>query len=264
MVLLLAISLVIPLAVSALEKPGENLKEVGLTTENGTQLDLTRRFTAENGREAPLSSFLHPTKPTILVPAYYDCPRLCGLLLSGVTELLKRVELHLGDDFSVVTLSFNPEDTAEKARETGEKYRSLLGVSEAAASSWLFLSGASKEITPLMQQLGFRYKEDRGEFAHTAAIFVLTPEGKISQHFAGISFPYRDVRLALVEASEGKIGTLLDHALLYCFRFDPSQGKYTWAAFNVMRAGGGLTFLLLAGFIFWLRKREKESLSDRD
>ena len=248
----------------ALEKPGENLKDVGLTTQNGTELDLSLAFVDLDGTSRPLSEYVSSEKPTILIPAYYDCPRLCGLLLDGVSKLLGKLNLTLGDEYRVVTVSFDPSDTPETALEVAEKFRGSLGAEVGDVSEWLFLSGEQQNIVPLMTQLGFQYKEDMGEFAHTAAIFLLTPQGKISQHFAGISFPFRDVRLALVEASSGKIGTLLDQALLYCFRFDPTQGKYTWAAFNVMRAGGSATLLLLVGLIFWLRKGEKEALPEQD
>jgi protein SCO1/2 len=169
------------------------------------------------------------------------------------------MNLVLGEDYRVITVSFNPKDDAEDARRTADRFRKKLLPSVGNKSGWIFLSGDQQNIVPLMKDLGFLYKEDKGEFAHTAAIFVLTPSGVISQHFTGISFPFRDVRLALVEASQGKVGTLLDQALLFCFRFDPSQGKYTWAAFNVVRAGAVITLLLIIGLFFSLRRREKIS-----
>ena len=247
-----------------LEKPGENLKEVGLSTELGRVLDLSLEFKNENAEVHPLRSYLKSDKPNIIIPAYYDCPRLCGLLLEGVKELLPKLKLSLGDDYRVVTISFNPLDTPESAREVRAKFADSLTAEIGDRSEWLFLSGTQENIVPLMKQLGFHYKEDKGEFAHTAAIFVATPAGTISQYFGGISFPFRDVRLSLVEAGEGQIGTVLDQVLLYCFRFDPSEGKYTWAAFSVMRAGGGLTFLFLAGLILYLRRREKSSLAEKN
>lgn len=244
-------------AVYALEKPGEELKEVGLTTVNGTELDLALEFVDEDGRSAPLSQFLSSEKPNILIPAYYDCPRLCGLLLTGVTELLNKLTLTLGDDYRVVTVSFNPQDTPESARRVATEFRGKLlsEVSREGNQEWKFLSGNEENIVPLMKSLGFHFKEDKGEFAHVAAIFLLSPKGMISQHFAGISFPYRDVRLALVEASQGKIGTLLDHALLFCYRFDDLQGKYTWAAFGLVRTGAGMTLIALVLFIGLLRRQ---------
>lgn len=243
--------------VYALEKPGEELKEVGLTTVNGSELDLALEFVDEDGKSAPLSQFLSSEKPNILIPAYYDCPRLCGLLLSGVTELLNKLTLTLGVDYRVVTVSFNPQDTPKSARRVAKEFRGKL-LSKAAREKgheWKFLSGNEENIVPLMKALGFHFKEDKGEFAHVAAIFLLSPKGMISQHFAGISFPYRDVRLALVEASQGKIGTLLDHALLFCYRFDDLQGKYTWAAFGLVRTGAGMTLIALVLFIGLLRRQ---------
>lgn len=262
--LVLACTLLIGSAISSqrafgLEEPGKALKEVGLTTERGTQLDTSVEFVDIDGQTRSLASYLSPDRPTIIVPAYYTCPRLCGLLLSGVKELLEKLNLSLGEDYRVVAVSFNPKDTPKSASKMRHRFVDSLPEKVGNPSGWSFLSGSEENIALLMSQLGFHYKKDKGEFAHTAAIFITTPQGLISQYYTGISFPYRDVRLSLVEAGKGEIGTVIDHVLLYCFRFDPTQGKYTWAAFNVMRAGGGLTLVLLAGLIFWLRKREKNA-----
>ncbi|NBW40000.1 SCO family protein [bacterium] len=254
----LAVTLLVLPGAYALEDPGKELKEVGLSTVNGTELDLTLEFVDEDGIRAPLREFLSSEKPNILIPAYYDCPRLCGLLLTGVTELLNTLTLTLGEDYRVVTVSFNPQDGPESAKRIASEFRGKLvfDATKANEGEWRFLSGDEENIVPLMKSLGFHYKEDEGEFAHVAAIFLLSPQGMISQHLAGINFPYRDVRLALVEASQGKIGTLLDRALLFCYRFDDLQGKYTWAAFGFVRTGAGMTLLALVLFFGFLRKRE--------
>ncbi|MCB0328467.1 MAG: SCO family protein [Bdellovibrionales bacterium] len=259
LLLLLEFGVFLGVECRALEKPGENLKEVGLTTKNGELVDLSYTFVNQDGEVRTLGSYFSEERPTILVPAYYDCPRLCGLLLKGVSELLPRIGLNLGTDYNVVTVSFNPKDDADSAGEVASRYRAQIADSAGNNDDWAFLAGDNDNIVPLMKQLGFHYKEDRGEFAHTAAIFILAPNGMISQHFTGISFPFRDVRLSIVEASKGEVGTLLDHALLFCFRFDPTEGKYTLAAFNVMRAGGLITLVTLAGLIVWLRMRERRS-----
>lgn len=239
----------------ALEKPKEKLESVGLATERGDSVDLSLTFTDSDGTTKTLGELVAGTKPIILIPAYYSCPRLCGLLLKGVSELLNKIDLTLGEDFRVVTVSFNTREEAADAHRAQETWRSRFqGKGDALA--WHFLVGDSKNVDPLMEQIGFRYLPDGKEFAHTAAIMLLTPSGEISQYFTGISFPTWDVRLALIEASRGEIGTAFDQVLLYCFRFDPTKGKYTWFAFNVVRAGGAITLILLAGLIFVLWRRD--------
>jgi len=240
--------------VFALEKPKEKLEGVGLATERGDSVDLSLTFTDSDGTTKTLGELVAGTKPIILIPAYYSCPRLCGLLLKGVSELLNKIDLTLGEDFRVVTVSFNTREGAADAHRAQETWRSRFkGKGDPLA--WHFLVGDSKNVDPLMEQIGFRYLPDGKEFAHTAVIMLLTPSGEISQYFTGISFPTWDVRLALVEASKGEIGTAFDQVLLYCFRFDPTKGKYTWFAFNVVRAGGAITLILLAGLIFVLWRR---------
>lgn len=240
----------------SLENPGENLQKVGLDTELGTQLDLTRVFTDQSGASKPLGEFLLPERPIVFVPAYYHCPRLCGLLLSGAKKVFEAMNLKVGSDYQVVTISFDPKDTPQMAEKQFNRFGSELVERSGNPNGWKFLVGTQTNIDSFMGSLGFRYQEDKGEYAHTAAIFVATPAGEISQYFANIEFSPSDVRLAIVEAGRGMVGTVLDQVLLYCFRFDPSKGKYTWAAFGLMRAGGGVTFLVLFGLILWLRNRE--------
>ncbi|RMG41020.1 MAG: SCO family protein [Candidatus Dadabacteria bacterium] len=242
----------------AIERPGEELKSVGLTTELGTQVDLGISFTDSNGKAVALRELLLENRPLVIVPVYYKCPRLCGLLLNGVTELLNKLTLSPGKDFSIVTVSFDSSEGPDLARKKKQRFVSLLNDKTGEKSSgWHFLVGKEPQIETLMNQIGFHYKRDNGDFAHTAVIMILTPRGKISQYFTGVRFPVRDVRLALVEASEGNIGTVLDHVLLYCYRFDPLKGRYTWAAFGIMRAGGVLTLLLLGGLVLRLWLKEK-------
>ena len=241
----------------AVENPGENLQKVGISPTLGSQINTQLTFTDSNGKQASLGHLLHPNAPTLLVPAYYDCPRLCGLLLGGVTKLLNELKLELGTDYKVLTVSFDPKEGPELAKKRAKHYYTTLKSPVSGPKGWKFLVGDQVNIDPLMNQIGFEYFEDKGEYAHTAAVIVLTPQGRISQYFTGISFSKRDLRLALVEASEGKIGNLIDHVLLYCYRFDPTKGKYTWVAFGIMRTGGALTLLLLGTTLLLLWKREK-------
>lgn len=240
-----------------LEKPGDELRESGLTTQLGTQVDLSASFTDSSGELRTLSEFVSEDKPLIIVPAYYDCPRLCGLLLSGVTKTLNEVDLELGTDYQVATVSFNHKDTPQKAASRRKTYHEKYKGKGDPDTGWHFLVGEEGIVKQLMSQIGFQYFEDKGEFAHTAALMVLTADGVLSQYFTGITFSPWDVKLALVEASKKKIGTAIDHVLLYCFRFDPTKGKYTWAAFGVMRAGGVLTLLFLVSLIGYFVRKER-------
>ncbi len=254
------ITLLSPGALSALEKPGEELQDVGLATELGAQVDSSLTFTNSSGKKVTLGELVSADRPTVIVPAYYDCPMLCGLLLNGLTKLLNKVEdLKLGSDYQVITVSFDHTETPELAAEKKELFTGKFTGQGDAKHGWHFLVGSEENVKALMDQIGFYFKEDKDEFAHTAVIMILTPGFKISQYFTGINFPAWDFKLALVEASQGSIGSAIDHVLLYCFRFDPTKGKYTWVATGVMRIGGAITLILLGLLIFVLRRRETSS-----
>jgi protein SCO1/2 len=240
----------------ALEKPGTELQEVGIAAELGTQVNLGLKFTDANGKELELRELVSDGRPLVIVPAYYECPRLCGLLLSGVTDLINKLSVSPGKDFRLATVSFNVGETPKLARKRKDQYSDRYTGKGEIEEGWKFLVGDFENVDTLMNQIGFNYKPDGKEFAHTAAIVLLTPEGKISQYFTGIKFSSFDLRLALVEASDGNIGSALDHVLLFCFRFDPTKGRYAWAAWGVMRAGGLLTAILLFGMIYRLARRE--------
>lgn len=246
-----------PVARAAITDPEQGLKEVGIVPMLGHQVDLNAQFTDEHGGAVTLSSLMIPNRPMIIVPAYYSCPRLCGLLLSGVTTLLSEISLKLGKDFSVVTVSFNPEDTVERASTKAQEFRSKITGQNAPGDPWHFLIGTKENTGALMKSLGFQYQKDGEEFAHTAAIFVLTPNGVISQFFAGISFKANYIRYGLVDASQGAIGSAIDQVFLFCFNYDHIAGKYVWAAFGIMRLGGILTLSLIVFLIYRLYRAEK-------
>lgn len=251
--------LALPLRLFAIEDPSTQLNSVGFSPSLSSKVDLNLEFTAEDGRAVALKDLLIADRPAIIVPVYYQCPRLCGLLLSGMNNLLKGFGLAIGSDFQVVVVSFNPSEGPELAAAQRTQYLSRLQITPEEAKGLRFLVGKQESISELMSQIGFRYGADGVDFAHSAGIVLLTPKGEISQFFSGIDFPQRDVQLALVEASRGRIGSALDHIMLFCFRFDATKGRYTWAAFNIMRAGGALTLLLLGGLLFTLWRREQRS-----
>jgi protein SCO1/2 len=241
----------------AIERP-ENVigSEVGVFTELGVSVDQALLFTDDKGVSHSLSDYFISEKPLVIVPVYYKCPRLCGLLLDGVYSLINKLPLKLGDDFNVLVVGFDPTESASDAAEVRGKLNIRLKEEARKRPAALnYVVGDEGAVTTLMNQLGFRYKKDGEDFAHSAALMILTPTGEISQYFTGIEFSPWDVRLALVEASQGKIGTAIDHLLLYCFRFDPLQGKYTWAVVALLRVGGVLTLIGLGLVYFFFVKK---------
>jgi protein SCO1/2 len=244
---------------AAIEQPGEVLnKDVGIFTQLGAQVDISAAgFTDVNGRRGALKDFSSPGKPILIAPVYFKCPRLCGLLLDGVYALLSEISLEISKDFSVLVVGFDPTETPADAKAVMNKFNArLTGDAARHASDIQFLVGDEVSTARLMDELGFKFMRDGKDFAHSAAVMILTPGGEISQYFTGITFPSWDVRLSLVEASKGVIGTAIDHLLLYCFRFDPLQGKYTWAVIGMLRVGGALTLvgLALVFYFFVYRK----------
>jgi protein SCO1/2 len=234
----------------------EILREVEIVQKLDSQVPLDAMFRDETGAVRPLASFFRG-KPVVLALAYYECPMLCTLVLNGLTSALKTMSLTAGTEFDVVTVSFDPEEgpalAAAKKKNYLDRYRRL-----GAESGWHFLTGEAESINRLTEAVGFGYRYDPeiDEFAHAAAIMVLTPEGRVSRYFYGVEYPPRDLRLGIVEAGEGKIGTVVDQVLLYCYRYDPATGSYTPVIMNIMRLGGVLTVLGMGTLILVLRRRE--------
>jgi protein SCO1 len=230
----------------------KELQEVGITEHLGdlvTASELT--FRNEAGEPVKLSSFLGKEHPVLLTLAYYGCPSLCTLTLNGVVNSLKRLELTPGKQFDVVIVSIHPKETHALASAKKEAMLKAYGKPETAAG-WHFLTGDEDQIQRLAKQVGFGYKYDpkQQEYAHSAALYVLTPEGKISRYLYGIDYPPSDVRLALVEASNGKIGTVIDRLLLFCYRYDPQSRKYSVYLTRLMQTAAGLTVLVLGTAMF--------------
>ncbi|MBX7144580.1 MAG: SCO family protein [Oligoflexia bacterium] len=246
----------------AIEQPEHVIPSLGPTTVLGAKISMDGNFIAEDGTKGRLRDFAKDGRPFIVVPAYYHCQHLCGLVLKHVAELVSELGLVLGQDYRVLTVSFDSSDTTERALErANDNWSSLPNKEQASSGGWRFLIGDGGSAESLMKEVGFNYSPDKGEFAHSAAIMILTPDGQISQYFTGISAAARDVKLALVEASRGSIGTPLDHVLLFCFRFDQTKGRYTWAAFNLMRVGAALTLVALVVTLWLLRRGELVSSS---
>jgi protein SCO1/2 len=235
----------------------EELKKVEFSQRLDKQLPLDLPFTDEAGQPVKLSQYFKG-KPVVLSLVYYECPMLCVQALTGLVKSMRALTLEPGRDFELVTISFNPRETPAKAAETKERYLSILGRPEAGAA-WHFLTGDDAAIRLLTDAVGFHYVYDEAteQYAHPTGIVVLTPEGRTSKYIYGLDYGPRDLRLALVEAGDGKIGTPVDALLLYCFHYDPTKGKYGLVVLNLIRLGGAVTVLCVAGFIVIMRRREK-------
>lgn len=241
----------------------EPLKEVGITEHLGDQIDLDLQFKDETGALVPLRSFFKDHKPVLLSLAYYSCPSLCNFHLNGLRDVFKALKAPLGHDFNAVVVSIDPRETPELAANKKTSYIESYGRPE-GAEGWHFLVGEDANIKKLAEQVGFRYRwdEDEKQWAHAAAAYVITPDGKISRYLYGIEFSPQTLRLSMIEASNGRIGNIVDKLILFCFHFDPKASKYTIYAFNVMRVGGGMVALLIMGYLalFWVRSRRENSI----
>jgi len=235
----------------------ELLQEVGLDQKLNTQVPLNLRFKDEDGRVVTLGDYFGK-RPVILTLNYFECPMLCTEVLNGLVSALGVMNFSVGKEFDVVTVSFDPRDTPERARQKKAAY---LGRYKrpGSESGWHFLTGSDHEIAALTRAVGFRYAYNAkaGQFAHASGVMVATPEGRLSHYFYGIEYGPRDLRLALVEASDHKIGTAVDQVLLACFHYDPSSGRYSMAVMTAVRAAGVAMVGLIAGAIVLMRRRER-------
>jgi len=231
------------------------LKNVGIEQRLNEQIPPDLAFRDETGQSVRLGDYFGD-RPMILNLVYYKCPMLCSEVLSGLTSALKPMKLDVGKDFEVLTVSFDPRETPPDAAAASAEYLKRYG-RPGAARGWHFLTGPQESIDSLTKAAGFEYQYDKeaGQFAHSTAIVVLTPGGKISQYYYGVEFPPKDLRLALVEASQNKIGNVVDQILLYCYHYDPSAGKYNLMIFRVLRLAGVATMLLLGGSMLIMFRR---------
>src|SRR5207245_537484 len=226
---------------ASVKPPG--LKNVGIEQRLNEQIPLDLTFRDEAGMAVRLGDYLGK-KPVILSLVYYRCPMLCSELLVGLESTLKVLKFDVGKEFDVLTISFDPKDTPELA--TAKKATILKRYNRPGASDgWHFLTGPQESIDAITKAVGFQYSYDQktGQFAHSTAIMLLTPEGKVAQYYYGVEFPPKDVRLGLIQASQNKIGTLADQVLLYCYHYDPATGKYGAIISRIIQLAGGLTIL---------------------
>jgi len=233
------------------------LENVGIEQHLDAQVPADLAFTDDTGRAVKLGDYFGK-KPVILNLVYYTCPMLCGEVLAGLTGSMKMVKFDIGNQYDVVTVSFNPNETTAMAAAKKKDYVKRYG-RPGAENGWHFLTGSAESINALTKAVGFQYQYDPkiNQYAHATAIMVLTPEGHISRYFYGIDFAPKDLRMGLVEASENKIGNTVDQVLLYCYHYDPATGKYGAMVANMLRLGAAVTILLLGGLLFVLIRMDR-------
>ncbi|MGN6313420.1 MAG: SCO family protein [Rhodanobacteraceae bacterium] len=238
-----------------LRAPPDLLQRVGFDQNLGRQVPLDARFREANGASVSLRDLLH-NRPTLLVPGYFDCRNICGVVRSGVANAVRRSGLEPGDQFNVVLVSIDPEETPADAHTA--QSNDVLAHPRAGVAHWHYLTGAQADIAPLMRAIGFRYFLDRrdGQYAHATGIVLLTPDGRVTQYLFGVQFAPETLRLALVDASRGKIGNIVDRLVLLCCAYDVSTGRYTLLIHRVMQGLGITTALALCGWILVLRRGE--------
>ena len=255
----LGIGLLAVFGLSAEPSLPPQLEGIGIEERLGRQIDLDLQFTDERGYQVPLRNFFHKDKPVLLNLVYYACPMLCNLVLNGQTQVLREIPWTPGEEFEIVTVSIDPSESFDLAVRKKQMYLESYGK---RAPGWHFLTDYKGNVKKLAGQVGFQYRWDERsqQFAHAAAITFLTPEGKVSRYLYGIRFKARDVRLALTEASESKLGITIDKVLLFCFHYDPAARSYVLFARNVMRGGGILTILIFGAILFGLWRGERKRL----
>jgi protein SCO1/2 len=240
-----------------LQSPDSVLKQIGIDQKLGATIDPGISFRDESGESVKLAAFLGK-RPVILTPVYYQCPMLCSMVLNGFVKALRVLPYTAGQEFEIITFSFDPSEQPDMAASKKQHYLSDYGRPRATAG-WHFLTGDPEAIRKLADEIGFRYTYDADtkQWAHASGIVVLTPDGTISQYFYGIEYDPSALKLSVVQASNGKIGSIADRVLLFCFQYNPSTGRYSFAIMRMLRMAGLATVLLIAGFLFVESRRKR-------
>lgn len=242
------------------EPPPKELEGVGVTEHLGAQIPLDIEFVDSDGKPVALKQFFKSRKPVVLTMNYSNCPMLCSLQLNGLFDAMKQMPWTIGDQFEMITVSFDPLETTQRAQATKQKYLQIYRKA-GAADGWHFLTGREENIKKLADTIGFhyRYSESQQQYIHVAATYILTPDGRVSRYLYGVQYDPRTLRLSLVEASDGKVGSTTDKILLFCFHYDSESGRYGLIATRLMQFAGGLTVVVVASTIWLLKRREKKS-----
>jgi protein SCO1/2 len=243
--------------------PSDLLQDIGLDQKLDTQVPLSLTFTDEAGKQVRLADYFG-RKPVVLSLVYYQCPMLCTQILTGMVMSFRQLPFEVGSEFEVVTVSINPGETPELAREKKQTYlEEYAHPRSAAAAGWHFLTGTEASIKTLADSVGYHYVYDAEtqQYAHPSGIIVLTPAGRIARYLYGIEYPSRDLKFALVEASNNRIGSPVDKILLLCYHYDPMTGTYGVVVMNLLRGGAVLMLVLLGVFWLVMFRREKKKRS---
>jgi protein SCO1/2 len=259
------VALLFAASLPLLAQPQPDPPHAAIAQRLNTRIPLDLQFRNERGEVVRLKEYFNHGRPVLLNFVYYRCPMLCPMVLEGTTTALTELKFDIGKEFDVLTVSIDPRDKASDAARLKDKYVRHYGRLD-AANGWHFLTAHETAVKKLADAVGFQYTYDSrtDQFAHGAALLVLTPDGRTSRYFYGFEFKPRDLRLAIVEASDGKVGTATDQMLLLCFHYDPATGKYSRNAMMFARAGGVTTLFALGGFIFVMIRKERRGLETHE
>ena len=239
----------------------KELLDVGIVEHRDAQVPLDLKFTAADGRTIALADVFDGTRPVILTMNYSNCPMLCSLQLNGLVDAIRKMPWQLGDQYRILTVSIDPAETSQRAKLTEQKYLKAYG-RPMQPEGWTFVVNRDEsKIKQVADTVGFGYTflPETKEYAHTAALMICTPDGRVSKYLYGVDYDPQTLRFSLLEAAEGKVGTPTEQFFLYCFHYDPEKGRYGPAAFRIMQVGGVLMLVVLGGVlsVFWMRERRK-------
>ena len=243
----------------------EELKGIGVTEHLDQAIPLDLEFVDSDGKPVKLKELFDGKRPVVLTLNYSNCPMLCSLQLDGLFDAMGRMDWDIGDQFEMVTVSIDPLETPDRARMTKQKYLKVYRRA-GAAEGWHFVTGREEDIEKVAEAVGFRYRysPEKRQYLHVAVTMILTPDGRVSRYLYGVEYDPQTLRLSLVEAADGKIGSTTDRVLLFCFHYDAASGRYGPAAFRLMQLGGLVTVVVLVGGIWILRRREKGKRVESD
>jgi protein SCO1 len=235
------------------------LEGVDVVEHLGGPLPRAARFQDSDGKAVKLGDYFDGKRPSLLVFAYHTCPMLCSLVLDAAMKSLNDVPWTVGNEFDVVSISIDPRDTPETATKKRAQVTAAYGRAKGETRGFHFLVGDEENIRKVTQAVGFQYRYDarQKQYAHPAAVYLLSPDGRIARYLYGIQYDPKDVRLGLLEASEGRSITTTEKLLLYCYHYDPQGKRYALVAMNVMRLGGAVTVALIGGLLAIMLIRER-------
>lgn len=252
----------VSVAAQVVQEDAPQLQNIDVEEHLGEYVPLNLIFTDENGNKVTLGEYFNQGKPVLLGLVYYECPMLCNLIFNGLVQTVRELDWQPGEEFQMVSVSINPAETYQLAASKKQNYLQALDI-PSATNGWSFLVGDENQSKALADAVGFKYyyDEEQKQYAHPAVIYLIADDGKITRYLYGIEFKKQALHMAILEASQGKIGSTLDKLILYCYHYDPDAGEYVVFAGNVMRLGGIITVVCLGLFIglLWYRERHKKN-----